>query len=120
MVTTLERLQDAAVMLAQNGPLKERLAHAWQRHLAGIDAAMLPDTARAEFRGLCEALGRERPLPRENPAVASIRKMSTEEAGRHAAFVIRLYATVACGGEFEAFAARQPMRGSVVPLFAEG
>ncbi len=117
-MTTLERLQDAAIMLAQNGPLKERLAQAWHRHLAGLDPAVLPDAARAEFRGLCEALGRERPLPREIPALASIRKMSADEASRHAAFVIRLYATVACGA-FDAPAVR-PVRASVVPLFAEG
>lgn len=117
MGNILERLQGAVVVLAQQGTVKDRLAHAWQAHLAGVDAAVLPDPLRNEFRGLCDALQRERPLPRENPALASVRKMSNDEASQHAAFVVRLYAAVA-RADMASAPARAPVRASVVPLFA--
>jgi hypothetical protein len=117
MGNILERLQGAAVVLSQHGTVKDRLAHAWQAHLAGLDANVLPDSLRTEFRALCDALQRERPLPRENPALASVRKMSNDEASHHAAFVIRMYAAVA-RGDLNSVPARVPMRASVVPLFA--
>ncbi|MET0291623.1 MAG: hypothetical protein ABW136_04605 [Steroidobacteraceae bacterium] len=119
MGNTLDRLQDAMVVLSQNGTVKDRLAQAWHGHLAGLDAGVLPDSLRAEFRGLCDALQRERPLPRENPALASVRKMSSDEANRHAAFVVRLYAAMA-RGDASAPPTRPVVRasGSVVPLFA--
>jgi hypothetical protein len=40
-------------------------------------------------------LNRERPLPRESVVRASVRKMSSEEADRHAALVVHAFAALA-------------------------
>jgi len=117
MGTTLELLQDAAVLLSQAGSVKERLAQAWLSHLAVLEPAQVPESFRPAYREMCEAMRRERPLPRENPVLASIRKMSNEEASRYTALVIRLYAAVARGGN-AAPVARTPALAPIVQLFA--
>ena len=117
MSTTLETLQEAAVVLSQAGSVKERLAQAWCSHLALLDPSQLPETFRIDFRAMSEAMRRERALPRENPVLASIRKMSNDEAGRYTALVIRLYAAVARGGN-SAPLPRPPMLAPIVQLFA--
>ena len=43
-------------------------------------------------------MSRERPLPRETVARASVRKMSNEEAGRYAALVVSIFAAMARSG----------------------
>lgn len=122
MNTTLDLLQRAAVRLSQDGSIKDRLADAYATHLAELDADELPDGVRHEFAAMCEALHRERPLPRESVIRASIRKMSNEEAGRHAALVVRVFAVVA-RAEVAGTASRRVARTQVSPvvqLFAEG
>jgi hypothetical protein len=117
MNTTLELLQDAALVLSQHGSVKERLAQAYLCHLSALEASQLPETFRAEFRSMCEAMRRERPQPRENPVLASIRKMSNSEASNYTALVIRLYAAVARAGTSVPLA-RPPVLAPIVQLFA--
>jgi hypothetical protein len=95
MDSAIDHLQRAVVRLSQEGSIKDRLADAYASHLIDVDAEDLPESARDEFTALCEAMRRERPLPRESVIRASVRKMSNEEAGRHAALVVRLFATLA-------------------------
>jgi hypothetical protein len=117
MSTTLETLQEAAVVLSQAGSVKERLAQAWLSHLFVIETSQLPENFRGDFREMSDAMRRERALPRENPVLASIRKMSNEEASRYTALVIRLYAAVARGG-LSAPLPRPPVLAPIVQLFA--
>jgi hypothetical protein len=117
MSNSLELLQEAAIVLAQHGSVKDRLAEAWLRHLSLLDAALLPEMHRAEFRAMAEAMRRERPLPRENPARASVRKMSAEEAGRYATLVVRIYGAVARGGSPVSVVRPLPL-SPIVQLFA--
>jgi hypothetical protein len=118
MGNTLELLQDATIALSQNGTMKERLAHAWLSHLATLDAGHVPETFRPQFREMCEAMRRERPLPRECPVRASIRKMSNEEAGQYAELVVRLYAAIARSGNVAALPRPAPALAPIVQLFA--
>jgi hypothetical protein len=67
---------------------------------------------------MCEAMSRERPLPRENPVRASVRKMSNDEASRYAALVVRLYAAVARDRGMAGQISRQPALAPIVQLFA--
>jgi len=60
---------------------------------------------------------RERPQPRENPVLASIRKMSNGEASAYTALVIRLYAAVARAGSSTPLP-RPPVLAPIVQLFA--
>jgi nitrate reductase assembly molybdenum cofactor insertion protein NarJ len=121
MDSTLDLLQRATIRLSQEGSIKDRLADAYASHLLDVDADELPDGVRLDFAALCEAMHRERPLPRESVIRASVRKMSNDEAVRYAALVVRVFATVA-RTEAAGIAVRRSLRVSaatpVVQLFA--
>ncbi len=95
MNDVLDQLQQATVKLSQSGPIKDRLADAYTTYLSNIDASDIPERYRAGFVELHTALNRERPLPRESVARASARKMSSEDAEKHAALVVHAFAAVA-------------------------
>jgi hypothetical protein len=92
---TLESLHQATVALCSDGSIKDRLAEAYAAHLEQLDLEQLPAEQRIAFDALRSAMNRALPLPRESVVRASVRKMSNEEASSHAAFVVRLYASVA-------------------------
>jgi hypothetical protein len=122
MNSTLDLLQRAALRLSQEGSIKDRLADAYASHLLEVDADDLPDDIRDDFAAMCEAMHRERPLPRESVIRASVRKMSNEEAGQYAALVVRTFASLA-RAEVAGVPMRRPVRKPVAPivqLFAEG
>ena len=120
MEDLLDLLQGAALTLSRGGSIKERLADAYDRHLMQIDADDLPDPWRDEFLMLCCALRREPPLPRESPIRATVRKMSNEEAERHAAQVVAIFAAVArqSAGQAVRRTPRSPTMAPIVKLFA--
>ena len=95
MNNVCELLQSATLRLAQAGSLKDRLSEAYQQHLSQLDAEQLPELYRVEFVAMCTAMRRERPLPRENPARASVRKMSSDEANRYAALIVQVFGATA-------------------------
>jgi hypothetical protein len=122
MDNTLDLLQRAALRLSQEGTIKDRLADAYASHLIEVDAEDLPDEVRDDFAAMCEAMHRERPLPRESVIRASVRKMSNEEAGQHAALVVRAFASLA-RAEVGGVPMRRTVRKApapVVQMFAEG
>jgi hypothetical protein len=119
MDNLLDLLQQATVTLSQGGALKERLAEAYAEHLIQIDSEDLPEHLRTEFDALCSAMRRERPQPRESAIRASVRKMSNEEAARHAAVVVKVFAGVARAGTAVASRrVRNPVSAPIVNLFA--
>jgi hypothetical protein len=118
---TLDLLQRAALRLSQDGSIKDRLADAYASFLLDIDADDLPDDVRDEFAAMCDAMHRERALPRESVIRASVRKMSNEQAAQHAALVVRTFASlarIAAGGVSMRRNARKT--SAPVQLFAEG
>lgn len=120
MENLLDLLQGAALSLSRGGSIKERLAEAYDRHLTQIDADDLPDPWRDEFLMLSAALRRETPLPRESPIRATVRKMSNEEAERHAAQVVAIFAAVARQNTGQSLrrTPRSPALAPIVKLFA--
>lgn len=114
-----EKLQQATLCLSQDGPIKDRLAAAYDAHLNAVEAESLPENLREDFGALCAALHREAPQVRESAVRASVRKMSTHEASSYAAMVVRLFAAMARMETTQPYA---PLRGagrnSVVQLFA--
>jgi hypothetical protein len=120
MENTLDLLQQATVKLSQGGSIKDRLADAYASHLIEVDVEELPENLRSEFGALCDAMSRERPLPRESAIRASVRKMSNQEAGHYAALVVRVFAALARSGS--AAASRRNSRtitaAPIVKLFA--
>ena len=101
MDSTLDLLQRAALRLSQEGSIKDRLADAYASHLLEIDADDLPEEVRDDFAAMCEAMHRERPLPRESVIRASVRKMSNEETERHAASIVRMFCRLTRQQELE-------------------
>jgi hypothetical protein len=120
MDNLLDLLQQATITLSQSGSIKDRLADAYATHLIQVDGDALPESLRDEFECLCQAMRRERPLPRESAIRASVRKMSNDEAARHAALVVRIFAAVARtgAGGIARRSARSPVGAPIVNLFA--
>ena len=119
MDNLLDLLQQATVTLSQGGTIKDRLADAYAAHLIQIDSEDLPEHLRSEFDALCVAMHRERPQPRESAMRASVRKMSNEDAARHAALVVKVFAGVARTGSGTAVRrVRNPVSSPIVNLFA--
>lgn len=119
MDNLLDLLLQATVTLTQGGTIKDRLADAYAAHLIQIDSEDLPEHLRSEFDALCCAMRRERPQPRESAIRASVRKMSNEDAARHAAAVVKIFAGVARTGSGTAVRrVRNPVSSPIVNLFA--
>jgi len=119
MDNLFDLLQQATLTLSQGGAIKDRLADAYAENLIQIDCDDLPEPLRAEFNALCSAMRRERPQPRESVIRASVRKMSNDEAARHAAAVVKIFAGVARTGTGSASRrVRNPASAPIVNLFA--
>lgn len=87
-----ERFEAAVLKLVGDGPVKERLTHAYADHLEGVAETELPMALREPFAQLTAALHRLPPLGEENRVRANVRKMSPAEAAAHAAVIVKLYA----------------------------
>ncbi|MFM1887485.1 MAG: hypothetical protein RL026_2642 [Pseudomonadota bacterium] len=120
MSPTLDLVQSAALCLTQPGTLKDRLAIAYQNYLCRLTPEILPAPFRSGFAELCAAMHSVPPLPRENPVLASVRKMSQADASRHAGLVVRLLGAVAAqqGDGASAQAAVPPAVAMRVPVVA--
>ncbi len=84
MSRVYDRLESATLLLARSGAIKDRLNGAWRQCLANIEPDDVPRELRLQFLELASAMQRERPLRGEDAVRATIRKMSNEEAERHA------------------------------------
>jgi hypothetical protein len=92
-MTSISECFLAAVRCCSNPePIKSRLAHAWLGHLDSIDSGQLPEEIRANFIGLRNAMYDRKPLYFESAPLASIRKMSTQEAAAHVQTIVNMYA----------------------------
>jgi hypothetical protein len=89
------RFEAALVTLVGDGPIKQRLAEAWTRHLAAIKVTDLPHPLANDFRCLRSAMERVRPCGSESVVRASVRKMSAREAGDHAGTILVLFRELA-------------------------
>ena len=95
MIGPLESLHFATLELVRSTPIKQRLVYAYRRHLISIDAENLPAEVRETFRQVMRSLVGVSPMPGENPVVASVRKMSIQEAEECAASVVDIYGVTA-------------------------
>ena len=87
----VDRFYAAVSVLATHGHIKQRLMNAFGDHLDGIDEEELPESIREAFANLRNEMHRVTPLKGEGSICASVRKMSTEEAGDCAVSVVSLY-----------------------------
>jgi hypothetical protein len=116
MTRIYDRLEAATLLLTRSGAIKDRLSDAWRQSLANLDPDDLPRELRLPFLDLATAIQRERPLRGEDAVRATIRKMSNEEAERHAAHIVNLFCRVTRQQEMEL--PLPASGGAVVQLFA--
>ena len=91
MTNHVDRFHAAVTVLAGNGRVKQRLIKAYDEHLADIDADELPEAVKLGFADLTSLVYRVSPLNGEGPVCASVRKMSSKEAGECARSLVSLY-----------------------------
>jgi hypothetical protein len=118
MLRIYERLEAATLLLARSGAIKDRLNSAWRQCLANCDVDDLPRELRLSYLELSAAMQRERPLRGEDAVRATIRKMSNEEADRHAAHIVRMFCLMTRQQELELPMPAAQASASVVQLFA--
>jgi hypothetical protein len=88
------RLEAAALSLAGQGPIKERLFSAYHTYLQDIEESDLRALG-TEFAEMIQVLHREPALPGDDVVRASVRKLSNKEACYYAGLVVRLYGMLA-------------------------
>lgn len=94
-----ERFEAAVSALVAEGPVKQRLTAAYSEHLDDLETSELPANLRSAFKSLHSALHEVHPMGREPSVKATIRKMSSNEAGCHAGTIVMLYAELVRHGE---------------------
>jgi hypothetical protein len=118
MSRVYDRLESATLLLTRNGAVKDRLEGAWRQCLANLDADDIPREARLLFLELSAQIQRERPLRGEDAVRATIRKMSNEEAERHAGVIVRMFCRMTRQQELELPLPLPNNGAAVVQLFA--
>lgn len=94
MQTSWERFRDAVLVLAGGGPVKQRLADAYQTHLREFDAEELPRELRGPYSALVTALQSGQRVGALDAVSACIRKMSEAEAAHHAQSIVHMFASL--------------------------
>jgi hypothetical protein len=97
--------------LSSDAPLKQRLAVAWVDNLALLDADDLPDAIRQRFELLSRAVHAVPGTEKESTVEVSVRKMSPDNASRHARGIVEMFAElVRVKGTGERLEARHGVR----------
>lgn len=86
-----QRFAEAVRTLIGDGPVKVRLVQAFVANLADLADVEFPAGLRRDFADLQVALNRVAPVGNESRVRASVQKMSPDEAGSHAATIVKLY-----------------------------
>ena len=86
-----KRFEAAVSVLVADGPIKQRLTAAYSEHLDDLESSELPINLRPAFIRLHAALHSVKPIGREPCVKATIRKMSSKEAGDHARTIFLLF-----------------------------
>jgi hypothetical protein len=97
MTENLGQFRCAALILVGPGPVKQRLCDAYLRHLREVDANDLPRDVQPDYAALVQALNSGQATGGLGVVEVAIRKMSEQEAGRHAARVLEMFVAVSGG-----------------------
>jgi hypothetical protein len=91
MTSAWENLHFATLELVRSTPIKQRLISAYRRHLAFVLPADLPSEVRVSFSQLMDNFCKEQPLRGEDAVLATVRKMSNQEADDCAALIVEIF-----------------------------
>ncbi|MFQ5634971.1 MAG: hypothetical protein ACE5G3_06540 [Gammaproteobacteria bacterium] len=86
-----DKFYAAVRALAADGSIKTRLAGAYADNLDPISDDEIPDIIRPRFELLRRQMRAAKPIGRESPIVASVRKMSAAEASRCASLIVAMF-----------------------------
>jgi hypothetical protein len=90
MVNAWENLHCATLELVRSTSIKQRLITA-ARHLTPLAEDQLPNETRASFAQLMRSLAGVQPQRGEDAVVASVRKMSNQQADDCAALIVEIF-----------------------------
>jgi hypothetical protein len=94
MANTWEKFYLATCTLVGPGPIKKRLAEAFEANLQDLSLGELPEPVHNEFKELVDELHSVCPIDGESMVWASVRKMSDYDADRCAEKIVHLYALI--------------------------
>ena len=81
----------AILELVRSTPIKQRLLSAYRRHLAPLREDQLPSEVRESFSQVTRRLRNVQPLPGEDAVMASVRKLSNQEADDCATLIVEIF-----------------------------
>jgi hypothetical protein len=110
MINAWENLHCATLELVRSTPIKQRLIAAY-RHLTPIPEELLPSESRNSFTQVMQTFACVQPLRGEDPVVASVRKLSNQQADDCAALIVEIFGALC---RADALAQRQPGAVSTV------
>ena len=94
MSALLDDFHQAVVTLAGAGAVKQRLGQAFSLHLASVREQDLPESLRPRLAALRVAMHAASPAGGMNATEVSVRKMSEQEAARHSASIVEMFAVL--------------------------
>ncbi|HTV95347.1 MAG TPA: hypothetical protein VME42_05075 [Steroidobacteraceae bacterium] len=94
MVNAWDNLHSATLELVRSTPIKQRLIAAYRRYLTTIAEEQLPSEARDSFTQVMRLLAGVQPLRGEDAVLASVRKMSNQQADDCAALIVEIFGAI--------------------------
>jgi hypothetical protein len=107
MTENWDHFRRAALVLVGPGPVKQRLCDAYLKHLREVAADELPVEVQPDYAELAEALSRGQAAGGLGAVEATVRKMSEQEAGRHAGCVLDMFIALSRNGGRDATVSSQ-------------
>jgi hypothetical protein len=95
MISAWDSLHSAILELVRSTPIKQRLICVYRRYLCTIMGEQLPSEARGTYAQVMHILGGVQPLRGEDAVVASVRKMSAQQADDCAALIVEIFGILA-------------------------
>lgn len=95
MISPWDSLHSAILELVRSTPIKQRLICVYRRYLAPLMVEQLPSEVRGTFAQVMQILGGVQPLRGEDAVVASVRKMSAQQADDCAALIVEIFGVLA-------------------------
>ena len=91
MISAWDSLHSATLELVRSTPIKQRLIRVHRRYLSTLAIEQLPSEVRATFAQMMRAFTDVLPLRGEDAVVASVRKMSAQQADECAALIVEIF-----------------------------
>jgi hypothetical protein len=91
MISAWDNLHSATLELVRGAPIKQRLVSVYRRYLSTLVAEQLPSEVRATFSEVMHILAGVQPLRGEDAVVASVRKLSAQQADDCAGLIVEIF-----------------------------